>query len=291
MSRRSNGRQAASWVPLLDVEPHLADALLELLDLEEIAAYAAPVAEHRALTELPARIVDRPLDRLYVDGGDAARARSVTEVALARLRAEWAEHTGAEDAGGQRGEPAAPPVRQPSQAAGDVGGPVSRHEGEPTVDEDVWAQIVAAYDAPSADPVARWPVSEDVADRGDADDDGPSPIRDDESSARAPGKSGRGRLLRRPGAARRSPEPHPDGHFVPPPPPPLPRGDAVTRAAWAGLLGSPVLLLVTTVLGYHLGTWSAVLAVVAFVGGFVTLVVRMKDRPPNDLGGDDGAVV
>ncbi len=69
MSRRSNGRQAASWVPLLDVEPHLADALLELLDLEEIAAYAAPVAEHRALTELPARIVDRPLDRLYVDGG------------------------------------------------------------------------------------------------------------------------------------------------------------------------------------------------------------------------------
>jgi hypothetical protein len=35
-----------------------------------------------------------------------------------------------------------------------------------------------------------------------------------------------------------------------------------------------------------------VLAVAAFVGGFVTLVARMKDRYPNDdTGPDDGAVV
>jgi hypothetical protein len=27
------------------------------------------------------------------------------------------------------------------------------------------------------------------------------------------------------------------------------------------------------------------------MGGFVTLVARMKDRPDTDLGGDDGAVV
>ncbi|MEY2475130.1 MAG: hypothetical protein QOG87_445, partial [Actinomycetota bacterium] len=37
--------------------------------------------------------------------------------------------------------------------------------------------------------------------------------------------------------------------------------------------------------------WAGLLALAAFVGGFVTLVARMEDRPPNDLGGDDGAVV
>jgi hypothetical protein len=31
--------------------------------------------------------------------------------------------------------------------------------------------------------------------------------------------------------------------------------------------------------------------VFAFMAGFVTLVARMKDRPPNDTGPDDGAVV
>jgi hypothetical protein len=32
-------------------------------------------------------------------------------------------------------------------------------------------------------------------------------------------------------------------------------------------------------------------ALTASMGGFVTLVARMKDRPPADLGDDDGAVV
>ena len=40
--------------------------------------------------------------------------------------------------------------------------------------------------------------------------------------------------------------------------------------------------------------WTATpgfVALAAFMGGFVTLVARMKDRPDTDLGGDDGAVV
>jgi hypothetical protein len=41
-----------------------------------------------------------------------------------------------------------------------------------------------------------------------------------------------------------------------------------------------------------MANWMAVLAIAAFVGGFVTLVARMKDRPPSDdTGPDDGAVV
>jgi hypothetical protein len=34
-----------------------------------------------------------------------------------------------------------------------------------------------------------------------------------------------------------------------------------------------------------------VLAIVAFLGGFVTLVARMRDRAPHDDGWDDGAVL
>ena len=36
---------------------------------------------------------------------------------------------------------------------------------------------------------------------------------------------------------------------------------------------------------------ARVAALVAFVAGFLTLVVRMKDRPPVDDTPDDGAVV
>ena len=79
--------------------------------------------------------------------------------------------------------------------------------------------------------------------------------------------------------------------YVPPPPPPLPRADAVTVAAWAGLLGGPALVIVMTLAGLGVARSVAVLALVAFVGGFVTLVARMQDRPPTDSGPDDGAVV
>ena len=79
--------------------------------------------------------------------------------------------------------------------------------------------------------------------------------------------------------------------YVPPPPPPLPRADAVTVAAWAALLGGPALVIVMTLAGLSVARSVAVLALVAFVGGFVTLVARMQDRPPTDSGPDDGAVV
>jgi hypothetical protein len=57
------------------------------------------------------------------------------------------------------------------------------------------------------------------------------------------------------------------------------------------LLGGPALLLLATILGWQLTEAIVFVAVGAFVAGFATLVVRMKDRPPTDLGGDDGAVL
>ncbi|MGH3280090.1 MAG: hypothetical protein ACRDNW_13265, partial [Trebonia sp.] len=86
---------------------------------------------------------------------------------------------------------------------------------------------------------------------------------------------------------------HPDDeHFTPPAPPPLPRLDPVTKVAWLALFGGPLYLLVSTATGTTISGLAAFLAVAAFVGGFVVLVLRMDNGRPPDSGSDDnGAVV
>jgi len=82
-----------------------------------------------------------------------------------------------------------------------------------------------------------------------------------------------------------------DGHFVPPPPPPLPEADRVTRLAWAALIGGPALIILAALFGIGLESWLAFTALCLFVGGFATLVARMRDTPSQDDGWDDGAVL
>ncbi len=152
---------------------------------------------------------------------------------------------------------------------------------EEMADEMAWAGIVADYDRDPVDEVPRWPVSEDI----DADDDLPADLgRDTTFEALREG--------------RPAPLPSPlrdveaaEDHFEPPTPPPLPSVDPVTRFAWAGALGGPVVLVLAALAGLPLSGWVGFLALVAFMAGFVTLVARMKDRPPSDSGPDDGAVV
>jgi hypothetical protein len=177
-----------------------------------------------------------------------------------------------------------------------VGATGSRGSGEPDVDQ-AWEQIVAGFDAAPTDPVPRWPSEEDVipgaADPADEQDggwrdgrvirrvdagDGSSPAQQDEYDGTGT----------EPAAAEPAAD---EGHFVPPEPPPFPEVEPVTRIAWIGVLGGPALLLVAAILGWELAGPVAFLAVGAFVAGFGTLVTRMKDRPPTDLGGDDGAVL
>jgi hypothetical protein len=87
----------------------------------------------------------------------------------------------------------------------------------------------------------------------------------------------------------RAPE---DDHFVPPVPPPLPRLDPATKLAWLTLFGGPLYLLISTAVGAPISGLAAFLAVAAFVGGFVVLVLRMDNgRPPDSGPDDDGAVV
>src|SRR3712207_3033506 len=140
MPGRGNGRHASSYAPLVDLDPQLADAVLEVLAHEGIAAYAVPVSDHRALTELPARTVNRPLDRVYVDSSAAASARRVVDQHLPELVAELEAARGP---GGHASEQPPPPERQRD-------------------DETAFAAIVAGYDATVTDPFPRWPVAEDL---------------------------------------------------------------------------------------------------------------------------------
>lgn len=75
--------------------------------------------------------------------------------------------------------------------------------------------------------------------------------------------------------------------FVPPPPPPIPTTTRDRFAAWAGVFGSPAILLVCLVLGIDLPQLLAYVLVAGFIGGFIYLVVTMS-REPRDPG-DDGA--
>ncbi|MER8230549.1 hypothetical protein [Streptomyces sp. NPDC094049] len=85
-----------------------------------------------------------------------------------------------------------------------------------------------------------------------------------------------------------------EGHFVPPEPPPLPETDATTRFAWLAVIGGPVLMLLAVLLQWDMTWWLTTLCLGGFLGGFATLVGRMKHDEEDEDGFDDpgrGAVV
>ncbi|MFI2437289.1 hypothetical protein [Streptomyces sp. NPDC018693] len=82
-----------------------------------------------------------------------------------------------------------------------------------------------------------------------------------------------------------------EGHFVPPEPPPLPAADATAKFAWLAVIGGPLLLLLAVLLRWDMTWWLATVGIGGFLGGFATLVMRMRT---DDEDGDDpgrGAVV
>ncbi|BEP15413.1 hypothetical protein acdb102_37240 [Acidothermaceae bacterium B102] len=80
-----------------------------------------------------------------------------------------------------------------------------------------------------------------------------------------------------------------DEHFVPAPPPPLPKLHGVTILAWA-LIGLGILAIAFhNAIPADFSQGSNYLAALAIVGGFFTLVYRMRDNDHDDDG--DGAVV
>ncbi|HEY7016600.1 MAG TPA: hypothetical protein VH480_27760 [Streptosporangiaceae bacterium] len=108
------------------------------------------------------------------------------------------------------------------------------------------------------------------------------------TSAASPSPAPTAPLVPQPAAG---PDDEGDEHFVPPPPPPLPHLDPVAKGAWTAMFGGPAYLLFTMLMGWEVPGWAALLAVMAFVGGFATVVLRLGDGPSRGSGPDNGAVL
>jgi hypothetical protein len=77
------------------------------------------------------------------------------------------------------------------------------------------------------------------------------------------------------------------GAFVPPDPPPVPRPHGPRLAAWLGLFGAPILLIVSAIASFRLSSFISTLLVVWFLSGFGYLVWQMPNE--RDDPDDDGA--
>lgn len=159
---------------------------------------------------------------------------------------------------------------------------------ERSTEDAEWKSLVEQFNAPSApghevdEPVARWPASEDVDEKYEPLIDVPAGLVIDDKSGHSKDDENDDE------PAKKADDTH--DHFVPPEPPRGPKLDWISRIAWLGLLGGPLLLIAAAVLDFGTGRITT-LAVVGFIGGFLTLVIRMKDRLPPDDTPDDGAVV
>ncbi|MGC5345912.1 hypothetical protein ACPXCE_12445 [Streptomyces sp. DT24] len=184
------------------------------------------------------------------------------------------------------------------------------------LDEDaMWAAIVKGYGQEPPDPPGARPFRsiEDLA----LPDNGPEVLDPDKGMDKGTGKKsptppperplgssvvfapGVGgprdyELPDAPAAGSGSPDDSDDsdeGHFVPPEPPALPESDAAAKFAWLGVIGGPVLMLVSIVLQWELTWWLTTLCVGGFLGGFATLVARMQSDDEDDQDPGRGAVV
>ena len=146
-----------------------------------------------------------------------------------------------------------------------------RGDHDQSADERAWRAIVANYgeraelDEPTAEP--------------------PAPAA---SEAPFGGRFGDPRAFLEDADLEPEPEEVEEG-YVPPPPPPLPTVAPDRGLAWAGVVGSPTLLLIALIFGIELPSWLGYLMIGGFVGGFVYLVLKMPREPRDPW--DDGAQV
>ncbi|MFG3548589.1 hypothetical protein [Streptomyces sp. NPDC047725] len=175
----------------------------------------------------------------------------------------------------------------------------AQEEQGASFDEDAaWAAIVAGYGEEPPDPPGAKPFKsvEDLALlEAETNDEAPEPERPasarplGSSVAFAPGVGPRDHSLAEPSEDDLGEDD--EGHFVPPEPPPLPEGDTTTKFAWLGVLGGPVLLLLAVVLDWDMTWWLTTLSIGGFLGGFATLVMRMRPGDEDDDDPGRGAVV
>ena len=73
---RDNGLRCANYTPVADLDPRVVDALLATLRDEGIAAYATPTPAATG-GAMEVRLPSRPIDRLWVDDTQVARAKDL----------------------------------------------------------------------------------------------------------------------------------------------------------------------------------------------------------------------
>jgi hypothetical protein len=228
---RDNGLRAARYVAVGDFDPRIADAALQSLREEGIAAYVSPTPGERG-GYLEMRLPHQPTDRLYVDEGRAA-------VACDLLAGDSADAT-AEQVVTERPAPAAEP---PAAAVPQGQGP----KGPGAADIDVnaaWEQVLLSLR--STETAGHpWPDSEDVV--------GPAEGNTADVVAALSGES--------------RAEEEPDEHFVPPAPPPLPRLQPPTVISLLAIVAG-ILVNVTGFDGGDLD-WLGIGAVIAGAIGLV----------------------
>jgi hypothetical protein len=166
-------------------------------------------------------------------------------------------------------------------------------DGEVSGDEAAWRDLVARFDSPAeqADASSPWPARENIPD--------PAPKADPVDTQDLPGPLVAGtiqpydsaRVVRQAGDPRAySPPDETDEPYVPEPLPPPRTLDPIAKAAWLGVIAGPgYLLLASLIMHWTISATEAFVAVAAFIGGFVTLVIKLGDHPRDD--DDNGAVL
>jgi hypothetical protein len=168
---------------------------------------------------------------------------------------------------------------------GDIGGEVSG-------DEAAWRDLIARFDGTADQEKAEhpWPSIEDLPGTSlaapGAADQSPGDSTDPLTTAdRAD------RVIQAGDPRNYSPPEEEDEQYVPVPLPPPAKLDPLAKAAWAAVIGGPAYLLIAGLfLSLPVSPLAAFIAVAAFIGGFVALIVKAGDRSRRD-DDDDGAVL
>jgi hypothetical protein len=130
---RDNGLRCGGYVAAGDLDPRVADALLDALRAEGIAAYASPTPAARG-GYLELKLPDQLTDRVFVDAEKSARAMEL-----------FAEEQS-----------------ESSHAAAPAESPASSSRGPADLDVDAaWQQLLTSLQSPST--AVTWPDREDVA--------------------------------------------------------------------------------------------------------------------------------
>jgi hypothetical protein len=161
-------------------------------------------------------------------------------------------------------------------------------EGAAPLDEDAaWAALVAAFDnEPEPGAAPSWPEAENVP-----EDPVTPPLPPPPPPPPPPTRSIVIHPVIQGPRNYELEDDDEDAHFVPPEPPPLPEADVTTKFAWIAVLGGPLLLLAFVLLQLDLVWWVVLVGVGGFLGGFATLVARMRTGEDDDDLPGGGAVV